>query len=421
MSSTPVPAILFAMSVETTSYLNQNASQLPKALSGEIQNSAQRMEEARKAIVVVGFPNLVSPTHTPHIPKSAEIPEIIFTGAGVNETKTESATKPATGTVRQPMGLVKKSKKLKKNRPKSPTDTATENSKVVSESVEKRTDMDQVANDLREWVGNREEKQLQNLEPVQRANNGPGLEALAENAGKISLVEPGLVGSPGSQTDPLTEILPQPLPLAGESVTFHDQQELDSEAIDKIVDKILRKYPPGSTGLIGFASCDENQLTAEACGAVAKKLAERNEGQVLLIDGELKQPRLSQAAQRTTVNGLKNLMMRSSLGINELLLSCEGLPLDFLPAGNINVKYWLKANERLQHLVEQASSAYRFICISLGNAHEKSTKVISSVCDGVYLFVSMKETSRVVAESATHQFFQTGTPVLGCVVSDVAA
>ena len=408
------------MSVETSSILNRSASEIPREASEHIQMSANRTSSLKANLVVVGFPNLTDASpKKPHLAKKKDLPEIIFTSPGESTAVPSTTDVPTTtvveanpgGNVRKPMGLNTgagarrngwaSDENLSKNPPQKEDvslRSGTPEQNTMKEPLSSQDDLAGVADNIRSLIAETE-----------KAESRPSKIEATHRAETISLVGPKI-------QVPSNEIKTPSPPVSLES-----EVELDPQAIGKLVDKIMRKYPPGATGFIGFASCDDTASTSAACAAVAERLAQQNEGQILLIDGELNCPRLSEAAKRSTVTGLKNLMMRSSLQVDELLLSFDNLPMDFLPAGNINVKYWLKANERLQNMAGQISSAYRFVCISLGNAHEKSTKIISSICDGVYLFVSMKETSRVVAESATQQFFQTGTPVFGCVVSDVAA
>ncbi len=138
-------------------------------------------------------------------------------------------------------------------------------------------------------------------------------------------------------------------------------------------------------------------------------------GKVLLVDSNL----------NGDLTRFRNLVSNRGVGdiVNDgedwrELVEDEAAGIDFMPSGNCSFKRW-GAAQRLRSAVAEMRQNYQFICVSAGDAHENVAKAWSSVCDGSYLLVSLKNSNETIAESAVAELQTSGARLLGCVVTDL--
>jgi Mrp family chromosome partitioning ATPase len=187
------------------------------------------------------------------------------------------------------------------------------------------------------------------------------------------------------------------------------------EAMSGLVDSILDRFPLAAPAVLLFVGSEANTHVDDTCATIAGSLAERNVGEILLIDSNF----------NGSLSKIRNL--NSSTGIGEVvndgtdwkpLTVDESSGMDFMPAGKEGFNRWGGA-QRLRKAIAEIKQSYQFICVSGGDAHDNVAKSWSSVCDGSYLLVSLKNSNETIAESAVTELQTSGARLLGCVVTDL--
>jgi len=193
--------------------------------------------------------------------------------------------------------------------------------------------------------------------------------------------------------------------------------DVDKESIRNLADQILERFPIGAPTALLFAGAGDLAQVDEACAQIAKELSERKIGKILLIDSDFEKSRLTDACDTKNSEGLRNILV-SQTNWKMLIIDEGTTPMDFLPVGNEDLKFWQKAVEKKAQLISDMKQDYQFICISVGDSHSDAASFWSDVCDGSFLIVSMEKTNRTLAQSSVDQLRCNGARVLGCIVVD---
>jgi hypothetical protein len=191
-----------------------------------------------------------------------------------------------------------------------------------------------------------------------------------------------------------------------------------TEAIERLTDCILERFPMAASSIIMFAGSQANPLTSMTCSNVAHLLARKTEKTILLVDSSPRRE-LTQIYQTAENRGLNNLLTDHSDWRSEVL-GLSQPRLDFLPAGNSHWEHW-GAEDRLRQLAAEMRRMYQFVCVAVDEPQQVSSKIWTGICDGSFLLVSQRTANPAIAASNVVEMQKSGARLLGCVVTDVDA
>ncbi len=168
------------------------------------------------------------------------------------------------------------------------------------------------------------------------------------------------------------------------------------------------------------AASGEGKSTITANLGIA--LAEAGQ-KVLLIDGDMRQPRLHTVFGLSNQTGLSELLRDRDKPAAAALASTareSGVPnLSVLVSGAASAGSNLLYSPRLSELIQCARQAYDMVLIDTPPAHDiADARVLGRVSDAVVMVVRSRRTSRDVLKNACQRFAEDGAHVLGVVLND---
>jgi Mrp family chromosome partitioning ATPase len=143
---------------------------------------------------------------------------------------------------------------------------------------------------------------------------------------------------------------------------------------------------------------------------LAQCFAEQLAGDVLLVDGDLRQGKLSRSVARPGVG-----MVEAMLGQAQWpdIIHPTNVPrIDFVARGNAQVPTF----ERPQFGWGALRPLYRLVLIGLASQAEPETSWLAARCDAVYILLSRIHTRRSSASAAVNALRASGANVAGCIV-----
>lgn len=145
---------------------------------------------------------------------------------------------------------------------------------------------------------------------------------------------------------------------------------------------------------------------------------------VLLIDGDMRKPRLHSVFKLANTIGLSDLLRDRNTPVAEALLTMvheSGIPnLSVLPSGPSTAAATnLLYSPQLSELIKSARESYDMVLIDTPPAHNiPDARVLGRVSDAVILVIRSRKTSRDVVKNACQRFNEDGARVLGVVLND---
>lgn len=221
-----------------------------------------------------------------------------------------------------------------------------------------------------------------------------------------------LAEPPTEWTDkPPTKDLPR------KDVDKPSKQSTTDQAIEKLANSIIERFPIGDPTVLMFVGSESNKHIDQTCARVAATLADRKIGRILLLDSDIEEHALSDASGVSGQPGITDVV-NDSVPWDSAIYGRSATGLDFLASGT-SAFHHRDSSNRLRQAVAEMKREYQFICISAGDARSASARIWNDICDGSYLLVSMKNSNKSIAKSAVTEMQSSGARLLGCVVTDV--
>jgi succinoglycan biosynthesis transport protein ExoP len=227
----------------------------------------------------------------------------------------------------------------------------------------------------------------------------------------------GFLGIPSLAMIPHIETSANP----GESpelVVFHGDQPLSSEAYRVLRTSILFSSPGQAPRCLLITSTmpmeGKTLTTANLATAMAKA-----EGDLLLIDADLRRPTLHQLFNVPREPGLSNFLVGDT---DELPMVATMVPHLFLmPAGAIPPNpSELLGSERMQELLNRTRERFvRTVFDSPPLVSVTDAAILSTLADGVLLVIKAEHVPRKAARDATNHLLELHAHLLGAVLNDV--
>lgn len=143
---------------------------------------------------------------------------------------------------------------------------------------------------------------------------------------------------------------------------------------------------------------------------------------VLLIDGDMRRPRLHNIFGVANTCGLRDILDSNELiekvAARAIVKTESGLCVitSGIPSANIST---LLYSARLTSLLQYLQQKFDAVLIDTPPMlHMPDARVLGRLADGVVLVIRSGKTTRDAAQHATQRFFKDGTPVLGTILND---
>jgi capsular exopolysaccharide synthesis family protein len=160
-------------------------------------------------------------------------------------------------------------------------------------------------------------------------------------------------------------------------------------------------------------------VTQVACGMAVAAGLHRTDHSVVLVDLNVRHPRVARTMGLHNVPGLAEVVTSVS-NLEHALRSFGGTMLSVLPAGGPQTRpLSLLAGEQLRELLDELSARFDHVLIDTPavNAHPEA-QILSPLVDGVLLVVRAGHTTRQALLQAKKRLQLADAPLLGAVLND---
>ena len=185
---------------------------------------------------------------------------------------------------------------------------------------------------------------------------------------------------------------------------------------------IAAAAPPAINNVLLVTSGALHEGKSTVIGNLALMAAQIGQ-RVVLVDGDLRNPRLHQIYQVPNEHGLSNLLEQDSLGENSLAGSIQETQvpgLSLLPSGPPPESVAsLLHSPRLAEIVSQLRVDYDLVLIDTPPVLPfADARIFGKLADAVVLVVRAGQTTREVALAAKAKFIEDGLLVFGSILND---
>ena len=243
--------------------------------------------------------------------------------------------------------------------------------------------------------------------PVLPNHNNPAAKIVDENTNRIDVIQQA-IGDANNGT------IPSDAATAAAKSTPQSTNSKPSK-LDGLIDSILAKFPLNQPVTLAFIGCKTDAETDRVTADVARRLAERRVGKVLLVDASPNSQMLSSELGLGNSEGIGNILCDDQPW-ESLLQAGHTDGLDFLPYGNINTAKTLRSNT--QKFLVDTKLSYQFICVSAGLNDKPLSKTFCNAADGIYLLVDLVQLTHLEAKAAADQLMSKNLPLVGCIALD---
>ena len=166
--------------------------------------------------------------------------------------------------------------------------------------------------------------------------------------------------------------------------------------------------------LVGVS--DESRLAAISA-SLALELAETEQVRVLLVDGDIRDRRLTVALQQTSTPGF------AAAFATERSATPPAVPtttpgLEFMPAGQAKSSIRRDDVHLLADLLRDLTRCCDIVLIDGGSLPALPTEMLADACDATYLVVGLGKTEISEAKAIVERIHKSGGRVLGCIALD---
>jgi len=200
---------------------------------------------------------------------------------------------------------------------------------------------------------------------------------------------------------------------------FHDPKSQAAEFCRSLRTNILFMSPDHPLRTIVVTSPNPQEGKTATSINLAITMAEAG-GRVLIIDTDMRRPRLHHSFGVPNSAGISTLVMGSST-LEDVIKKTDVPNLDVLPCGPlpINPSELLHANRFATVLRDCAQRYDRVILDSPPTSAVTDPAILGNLCDGVLLVVKSGRTKRESAAMACHQLLAAQAKILGVIVNGI--
>ena len=200
--------------------------------------------------------------------------------------------------------------------------------------------------------------------------------------------------------------------------TFRIANFEKNPAVELFVEKIVETYPSDPVVLM-FVGTDDHPRSDSICAKIAGAFAAKNIGSVLLIDGNVRRPRLTMHESYGEEKGFTDLLHSNSQVVEPQNTQVSNL--DFVPRGLSNYSMFDAEPNKISEIATLFRKRYRFTCLNVGCYTDVVARHWGQYCDSTFLILSLDETEQVVAIEAAESLRQSGSRLTGAIATKDAA
>ncbi len=168
-----------------------------------------------------------------------------------------------------------------------------------------------------------------------------------------------------------------------------------------------------------MTSARSGEGTTHTVHRLGASLADRGDLRVLLVDANLRQPRLDAYLEDDAVGGLTEIL-RGDGCADDWIEPTDLENLDILPAGGLpGNPAELLSTPRLRETLRTVREEYDFVLVdSPSVGHATDAAVLGACCDAALLVVQLNTTARAEVASALDALGRAGSGVMGCILTN---
>ena len=197
--------------------------------------------------------------------------------------------------------------------------------------------------------------------------------------------------------------------------------EAEQQNISEFAQNVLESFPSGLSSVLLVADVDGDTRGNQVASNLARELAGKNIGKILLVDSHLEERALTQELAPKSELGFADVIsMDRHLG--EAIFDSGEPNLDFLPAGTaIMCRRRDQQQKKLAEIVQDVKTRYQFVVVATGSAFGHGANVWARNSEATYVTVSMSQSNQTIAKTGVQVLQKHGARVMGCVITDAAA
>jgi Mrp family chromosome partitioning ATPase len=254
--------------------------------------------------------------------------------------------------------------------------------------------------------------------PAEEPTDGP-IEASADNSADGLADEPALFSAAGgdvSQDGPadIAElgVSRQPVDVSPFTESADDARQEQYRALAQRLRAECEPLGLRSVLLIGIG--DESEL-ADVAASLAAALS--REARVLLVDGDLRDQRLTKAWRHTATPGLARALDEDRTAIIPVVPTTTA-EFDFLPAGQPRRSIRRDDAKLLGDSLREFAVEYKTILIDGGCLPAMPTELLAEVSDATFVVIQLGQTETDDVKAVVRQVRELGGRVLGCIATN---
>ncbi len=202
-----------------------------------------------------------------------------------------------------------------------------------------------------------------------------------------------------------------------ELISYRSVENEASEAFRSIRTSLMFSSPMGAPPVLLLTSATPSEGKSLSAVNLALVLAQNNE-RVLLVDADLRRPRIHKIFQIPSQPGLSEILVASDDGSTSIRRT-ELDYLDILPAGTFSANpAELLGSNRMDDFISNCSSSYDHVIVDappvLGLA---DSVILSTKCDGVLLVVSANQVSKEAVKETVKRLRMVRAPLVGAILN----
>ncbi len=229
----------------------------------------------------------------------------------------------------------------------------------------------------------------------------------------------------------VAEMTPEPSESSGNTTLSHDAEvvvpagsarprdenrQALSDPLGELAGTMLRSMPRGNPGSFLFTSPDSDTLGIDLLVPLSMSLARRLDGDLLLIDANLRRPALGARLGVEASRGLTDVLTGAA-SWRDVVRRTVVPGVDVVPAVPFSTPAGPPPDRlNLRRLLAEAREEYGLILVHAASLRYPEVVSIARDCEGAYLVVRLHATSRRTLHQAGPILRQAGVNLLGCVV-----
>ena len=197
---------------------------------------------------------------------------------------------------------------------------------------------------------------------------------------------------------------------------FDYMQTKRQKLVDTIADQIVERFPSPANATLMFVGVTREIDVDSAASRIATCMANRDLGQVALIDGNQMSGQITQLFGLQSETGIADAIFADEPA-NQLAVSTENSSLKVIGTGLKDLSGVGNQIPNAKRTTESLQNSFEYSIISGGVAGDELTDAWSSLVDGVYLIVDMDQTDRDATIRTVDYFRQKGVRIVGCIAT----